>query len=93
LPETHNRYLLHPVTDFWRRINIYWKIFMQKIFFPMVFALKRLARQAITIRRWSCSCSPALHSYQWFWLRGVLFAWHDVVLGRPGIWSCELLYE
>ena len=31
LPETHNRYLLaSSFTDFWRRINIYWKDFMQK---------------------------------------------------------------
>ena len=44
LPETHHRYLLaSSFTDFWRRINIYWKDFMQKVFyFPAVFALKRL---------------------------------------------------
>ena len=44
LPETHNRYLLaSSFTDFWRRINIYWKDFMQKVFYyPAVFRLRKL---------------------------------------------------
>ena len=34
LPETHHRYLLaSSFTDFWRRINIYWKDFMLKVFY------------------------------------------------------------
>lgn len=34
LPETHHRYLLATgFTDYWRRINIYWKDFMVRIFF------------------------------------------------------------
>src|SRR5262249_23732113 len=32
LPETHRKYLLaDSLTDFWRRINIYWKDFMVKL--------------------------------------------------------------
>ena len=44
LPETHHRYLLaSSFTDFWRRINIYWKDFIMKLFFyPAFFALKRI---------------------------------------------------
>jgi D-alanyl-lipoteichoic acid acyltransferase DltB (MBOAT superfamily) len=84
LPETHNRYLLaSSFTDFWRRINIYWKDFMQKIFyFPAVFALKRFGTTvAITVATlYVFMLTWALHSYQWFWLRGaVLFAWQDVL--------------
>jgi D-alanyl-lipoteichoic acid acyltransferase DltB (MBOAT superfamily) len=84
LPETHNRYLLaSSFTDFWRRINIYWKDFMQKVFyFPMVFALKRFGTvKAITLSTLLVFLLTwALHSYQWFWLRGVvLFAWHDIL--------------
>ena len=47
LPETHNRYLLaSSFTDFWRRINIYWKDFMQKVFYyPAVFRLKKLGTE------------------------------------------------
>ena len=44
LPETHHRYLLaSSFTDFWRRINIYWKDFMMKVFYyPAFFRLRRL---------------------------------------------------
>lgn len=84
LPETHNRYLLaSSFTDFWRRINIYWKDFMQKIFyFPAVFALKRLGtNKAIIIATlYVFVLTWLLHSYQWFWLRGSwLLAWHDML--------------
>ena len=43
LPETHHHYLLATgFTDYWRRINIYWKDFMVRVFFnPVVFRLKR----------------------------------------------------
>jgi D-alanyl-lipoteichoic acid acyltransferase DltB (MBOAT superfamily) len=84
LPETHNRYLLaSSFTDFWRRINIYWKDFMQKIFYlPAVFALKRLGTTAAILiaTLYVFVLTWALHSYQWFWLRGaVLIAWHDIL--------------
>ena len=43
LPETHHRYYLaESFTDFWRRINIYWKDFMMKLFyFPIFISLRR----------------------------------------------------
>ena len=84
LPETHNRYLLaSSLTDFWRRINIYWKDFMQKVFYlPVVFALKRfgpnwavvLGTMYVFLLTWF------FHSYQWFWLRGQwLLTWQDAL--------------
>ena len=84
LPETHNRYLLaSSFTDFWRRINIYWKDFMQKVFyFPAVFKLKRFgANKAIVIATlYVFVLTWFLHSYQWFWLRGTwLFVWQDIL--------------
>jgi D-alanyl-lipoteichoic acid acyltransferase DltB (MBOAT superfamily) len=84
LPETHNRYLLaSSFTDFWRRINIYWKDFMQKVFyFPAVFELKRFgANRAIVIATlYVFILTWFLHSYQWFWLRGTwLFVWQDIL--------------
>jgi D-alanyl-lipoteichoic acid acyltransferase DltB (MBOAT superfamily) len=76
LPETHRRYLLaSSFTDFWRRINIYWKDFMQKIFYyPLYFWLRRwgatralvLATVSVFVMTW------LLHAYQWFWLRGTV---------------------
>ena len=84
LPETHNRYLLaSSFTDFWRRINIYWKDFMQKVFyFPAVFALKRFGttRAVIGATMFVFVLTWFLHSYQWFWLRGRwLFVPQDIL--------------
>jgi D-alanyl-lipoteichoic acid acyltransferase DltB (MBOAT superfamily) len=74
LPETHQRYLLATsFTDYWRRINIYWKDFMVRVVFnPIIFRLKRwpqpaalaLATLAVFLTTW------ALHAYQSLWLRG-----------------------
>jgi D-alanyl-lipoteichoic acid acyltransferase DltB (MBOAT superfamily) len=102
LPETHHRYLLaSSFTDFWRRINIYWKDFMLKVFyFPAYFQLRRFGNTAalvlatlfVFVMTW------LLHAYQWFWLRGtILFVWQDVlfwtVLGMlvvvNSLWEAE----
>jgi hypothetical protein len=74
LPETHHRYLLAAsFTDFWRRINIYWKDFIMKIFFyPAYFRLKHLGpTTALALATlYAFVATWALHSYQWFWLKG-----------------------
>jgi hypothetical protein len=74
LPETHHRFLLaSSFTDYWRRINIYWKDFMVRlVFHPVAFALRRrsqplalgIATLAVFVTTW------LLHGYQSFWLRG-----------------------
>jgi hypothetical protein len=74
LPETnHLFYLASSFTDFWRRINIYWKDFMVKvIYYPTYFQLRKRgntialvgATTVVFLATWM------LHSYQWFWLRG-----------------------
>jgi alginate O-acetyltransferase complex protein AlgI len=74
LPETHRRYFLaHSISDFWRRINIYWKDFMVKIFyFPAYFGMRRqgeiraqiLATILVFVGTWF------FHLYQSFWLQG-----------------------
>jgi D-alanyl-lipoteichoic acid acyltransferase DltB (MBOAT superfamily) len=74
LPETHRFfYLASGFTDFWRRINIYWKDFMTKVVFnPVHFRLRRhgqttalvLATLAVFVVTW------ATHAYQWFWILG-----------------------
>jgi alginate O-acetyltransferase complex protein AlgI len=73
LPETHHHYLLATgFTDYWRRINIYWKDFMVRLVFnPVVFRLKRWPQPAalaaatvlVFVATWF------LHAYQSFWLR------------------------
>jgi hypothetical protein len=74
LPDTHHLYFLSSsFTDFWRRINIYWKEFMTKlVYYPSYFRLRRhgnafglaVATVTVFLATW------LLHSYQWFWLRG-----------------------
>lgn len=78
LPETHTRfYLSFSFIEFWRRINIFWKDFMQKTVFNPVFTAARrrsathrnallIATGAVFVVTW------ATHAYQWFWLRGTL---------------------
>jgi hypothetical protein len=74
IPETHHRYLLATgFTDYWRRINIYWKDFMVRLFFnPVVFRLKRWP-QPVALAVGTVAAFLAtwlLHAYQSFWLRG-----------------------
>ena len=85
LPRTsHNYFLASSFSDYWRRINIYWKDFLQKIFFnPVYFRLNRhvgataslvIATLIAFIATW------ALHSYQWFWIRKTFpVVWQDIV--------------
>lgn len=84
LPETHRKYLLsRSLTDFWRRINIYWKDFMVKVvYFPVYFRMRRsgeiraqvVATVLVFVATWF------LHAYQWFWLRGnFLMTWPDTL--------------
>ena len=74
LPEANRNYgLSTSFLDLWRRISIYWKDFMVKVFyFPVFFRLRKrgersaqlIATGVVFIATW------ALHSYQYFWLRG-----------------------
>jgi hypothetical protein len=84
LPETHHLYLLSSsFTDFWRRINIYWKDFILKLFFyPAFFAFKRIgALKAIALATVLAFASTwALHTWQWYWFRGhFLLSSQDIV--------------
>lgn len=86
LHETHSRfYFSNSFIDFWRRINIYWKDFMQKIFFNPAFSrLKKLGAPHMTSVLGAIAivfvATWALHAYQWFWMRGsFLFTWPDLL--------------
>jgi hypothetical protein len=74
LPRTHDRYLLaSSFTDLWRRNNIYWKDFMQKVFYmPAYFRLGRLGTTSrlVIATALIIALTWFLHAYQWFWLRG-----------------------
>lgn len=74
LPRTNRNYFLATsFTDFWRRINIYWKNFMTKLFFnPIFMRLRHIGtmRALVIATLVTLVISWLLHSYQWFWLRG-----------------------
>jgi alginate O-acetyltransferase complex protein AlgI len=75
LPETHRNYLLAGgFTDYWRRINIYWKDFMVRIVFnPVAFRLKHWPRPIALVAATAVVfvVTWLLHAYQSYWLRGV----------------------
>jgi D-alanyl-lipoteichoic acid acyltransferase DltB (MBOAT superfamily) len=84
LPETHHLYFMaSSFSDFWRRINIYWKDFMMKLFYyPAYFRLRRLGATTGLVLSTALVFAGtwALHSYQWFWLRGsFLIEAHDTL--------------
>lgn len=75
LPPTHRFFFLaSSFSDLWRRINIYWKDFMQKIFYmPLFFRLMRRTGESVAIVVSTLFVLVAtwfFHSYQWFWLLG-----------------------
>lgn len=85
LPRTHHNYFFaSSFSDIWRRINIYWKDFMTKVFFmPVFFALRRWGTAPAMISATVCVflATWLLHSYQVFWVLGDLpFSKHDAFL-------------
>lgn len=74
LSETHHRYLLSSsFTDFWRRINIYWKDFIQKLFFyPVFFRTKQWGETTALVVSTAVAFAVTwfLHAYQTFWILG-----------------------
>ncbi|HET9440582.1 MAG TPA: hypothetical protein VFO52_10445 [Longimicrobiales bacterium] len=74
LPLSNNAYFLaSSFTDYWRRVNIYWKDFMLKVFYyPSYFWLRKFGPTSALVLATVVVffATTVLHSYQWFWLRG-----------------------
>ena len=91
LPETHRRYLLaSSLTDFWRRINIYWKDFMVKVvYFPVYFPVPEelailRAKVVATVVRVRGHLGTALLPVVLASRRTLAFVDGHSVLGHPG---------
>ena len=72
-PVFNNYFLATSFVDLWRRINIYWREFVMKIFFyPLIFKIKKVAPKNALAFSMMCMfvITWFLHNYQWFWLRG-----------------------
>jgi hypothetical protein len=85
LPRTHDNYFLaSSVSDIWRRINIYWKDFMTKVFFfPAFYGLRRFGTRTALVGAglFVFVATWLLHSYQIFWVRGSLpLGWRDAAM-------------
>jgi D-alanyl-lipoteichoic acid acyltransferase DltB (MBOAT superfamily) len=74
LPRTHDNYFLaSSFSDIWRRINIYWKDFLMKLFFfPAFFKLRRWGNTPAVVGAvlWVFGWTWLAHSWQAFWLLG-----------------------
>jgi len=84
LPETHLLYFMaSSFTDLWRRINIYWKDFMLKVFYyPTFFRIRHWGANSslIAATAFVFFLTWLFHAYQWFWLRGTfLFTQPDML--------------
>jgi D-alanyl-lipoteichoic acid acyltransferase DltB (MBOAT superfamily) len=84
LPETNHRYFLaSSITDYWRRVNIYWKDFVMKIFyFPSYFKVKKYGTvmALVVATLFTFFMTWVLHLYQKLWLIGsASVTWTDVL--------------
>lgn len=74
LPKTFDRHFLASgFSDLWRRINVYWREFLMKVFYyPLYFKLKKYGMTTAMIITLIIVfvINMLLHSYQWFWIRG-----------------------
>jgi D-alanyl-lipoteichoic acid acyltransferase DltB (MBOAT superfamily) len=101
LPRTNfNYFLASSFTDYWRRVNIYWKDFLQKIIFnPLFLRFKRSLNEtaALVLTTFIAFFATwALHSYQWFWIRNEFpVIWQDIVFwsAMGALMLANMLYE
>ena len=69
----HNYFFASGFSDLWRRINIYWRDYIMKVFYyPIYFKLRNIGKisgMVISILL-AFGITWMLHSFQWFWLQG-----------------------
>lgn len=82
-PVFNNYFLASGFSDIWRRLNMYFRDFMVKIFYyPVYFKIRHLGNQPATVLAILCMfiISWMLHSYQWFWFKGTFpLKWVDLI--------------
>ncbi|GAB4134570.1 MAG: hypothetical protein Fur0041_07990 [Bacteroidia bacterium] len=72
-PAFNGVFLVENFRAIWRRINIYWREFMMKIFYyPIYFRFRKKLKHAVLISAGiTLTISTIMHGWQWFWLQGV----------------------
>lgn len=84
LPATFNNYFLASgFSDLWRRINIYFRDYLLKVFYyPIFFKLRKKGHvMAVTVTILILfTLTWLLHSWQWFWIKGIFpIRWLDII--------------
>lgn len=84
LPPTFNNYFLASgFSDLWRRMNIYYRDFMVKIFYyPLYFRIRNwgMKRAMVISIMFMFAISWFIHSYQWLWFKGNFpVKWGDLI--------------
>lgn len=78
-----NYFFASGFTDMWRRINLYWRSFITRVFYyPLLFKLKKwpLKKTVVIATLFIFLCTWFLHSWQWFWIKGKYsFSLNDVL--------------
>ncbi len=72
-PVFNNYFLATGFSDLWRRLNIYFRDFLVKVFYyPIFFKIRKLGTKKATFLTIIIifMVSWMLHSYQWFWFKG-----------------------
>jgi len=74
LPRIMDLYLLATsFTDYWRRVNVYWKEFIQKVFYyPAYFKMRKTGNTTKLVLATTLGFLMTwfFHTYQWFWIQG-----------------------
>ncbi|MCI4650965.1 hypothetical protein [Phaeodactylibacter sp.] len=76
LPPTFRHYFFaNSFSDLWRRINMYWRDFVMKVFYyPIYFKVKQIGtvRAIVVSILLTFVVNWFLHAYQWLWLKGTV---------------------
>lgn len=79
----YNFYLASGFDDYWRRLNIYWKDFIVKVFYyPVFFKIRKIGmvRATMITTIFIFIINWVLHNYQLFWITGTwTFKWTDFI--------------
>jgi hypothetical protein len=74
MPNIFNHvYFASGFPDLWRRVNLYWRAFMTRVFYyPLVFKLKKINQKFVvwSVTLFMFACTWLLHSWQWYWIKG-----------------------
>lgn len=93
-PLFENYFLVRNFRDLWRRINLYWRHFMWRVFYyPMLFRLKKWPQKRAVLFTVMIMFGVTwlLHGWQWYWVKGFFPLLPNDIL-YWSIFGCILAY-